>query len=51
MTKENKPEIRFSGFSDAWKQRELNEIADTIDTGKSIFSKSNINYIFAKKPR
>ena len=42
MTKENKPEIRFSGFSDAWKQRELNEIADTIDTGKSIFSKSNI---------
>ena len=39
---ENVPEIRFSGFSDAWKQRELNEIADTIDTGKSIFSKSNI---------
>ena len=39
---ENIPEIRFPEFSDAWKQRELNEIADTIDTGKSIFSKSNI---------
>ena len=39
---ENIPEIRFPKFSDAWKQRELNEIADTIDTGKSIFSKSNI---------
>lgn len=42
MTKENKPEMRFSGFNEDWKQRELNEIADTIDTGKSIFSKSNI---------
>ena len=28
MTKENKPEIRFSGFSDAWKQRKLSEFAD-----------------------
>ena len=36
------PQLRFPEFTDAWKQRELNEIADTIDTGKSIFSKSNI---------
>ena len=28
MTKENKPEIRFSGFSDAWEQRKLSEFAD-----------------------
>ena len=28
MTKGNKPEIRFSGFSDAWEQRKLSEFAD-----------------------
>ena len=27
MTKENKPEIRFSGFSDAWKQRKFGDFA------------------------
>ena len=34
MTKENKPEIRFSGFSDAWKQRKVKELC-SISTGKS----------------
>ena len=28
MTKENKPEMRFSGFNEDWKQRKLSEFAD-----------------------
>ena len=28
---ENKPKIRFTGFTDAWEQRQFNEIADRFD--------------------
>lgn len=31
--KENKPSIRFAGFTDAWEQRKLNELADIIGGG------------------
>ena len=31
------PEIRFAGFTDPWEQRKLGELADNIDTGRSVF--------------
>ena len=31
------PEIRFAGFTDPWEQRKLGEVADNIDTGRSVF--------------
>ena len=34
MTKENKPEMRFSGFNEDWKQRKVKELC-SISTGKS----------------
>ncbi|MBR4515745.1 MAG: restriction endonuclease subunit S [Lachnospiraceae bacterium] len=33
------PEIRFLGFTDAWEQRKLSEVVDSVDTGKSKFDK------------
>lgn len=33
MAKNNRPEIRFNGFSDNWKERKLSEIADIIGGG------------------
>ena len=31
------PQIRFAGFTDPWEQRKLGELADNIDTGRSVF--------------
>ena len=31
------PQIRFAGFTDPWEQRKLGEVADNIDTGRSVF--------------
>ena len=31
------PAIRFAGFTDPWEQRELGELVDNIDTGRSVF--------------
>ena len=31
------PQIRFTGFTDPWEQRKLGELADNIDTGRSVF--------------
>jgi type I restriction enzyme S subunit len=39
---ENKPEIRFPGFTDAWERRELGEIADIV--GGATPSTSNSDY-------
>ena len=44
MTKENKPEIRFSGFSDAWKQRKVGDIAKTTIGEFVIKTKQNDSY-------
>lgn len=33
------PEIRFPGFTDAWEQRKLANVVDSVDTGKSKFDK------------
>ena len=33
MAKQNKPAIRFKGFTDAWEQRKLGEIADIVGGG------------------
>ena len=33
------PEIRFKGFANAWEQRKLSDVADSVDTGKSKFDK------------
>ena len=33
------PEIRFAGFTDAWEQRKLSDVVDSVDTGKSKFDK------------
>ena len=33
------PEIRFPGFTDAWEQRKLEAVVDSVDTGKSKFDK------------
>ena len=38
MAKQNKPAIRFNGFTDAWEQRKLGELLKTITTGKSVNS-------------
>ena len=38
MAKQNKPAIRFKGFTDAWEQRKLGELLKTITTGKSVNS-------------
>ena len=35
----NVPEIRFAGFTDAWEQRKLSEVVNSVDTGKSKFDK------------
>lgn len=35
----NVPEIRFKGFTDAWEQRKLSDVVDSVDTGKSRFDK------------
>lgn len=35
----NKPKIRFKGFDDAWEQRKLSDVVDSVDTGKSKFDK------------
>lgn len=35
----NVPEIRFKGFTDAWEQRKLSDVVDSVDTGKSKFDK------------
>ena len=43
----DKPEIRFKGFTDAWEQRELNEIVKSIDTGKSKFHSDSNNGEYA----
>ena len=38
MTEQAKvPAIRFAGFTDPWEQRELGELVDNIDTGRSVF--------------
>ena len=38
MTEQAKvPSIRFAGFTDPWEQRELGELVDNIDTGRSVF--------------
>ena len=42
MAKQNKPAIRFKGFTDAWEQRKLGEIADIIGGGTP--STSNPSY-------
>ncbi len=36
---EQKPAIRFQGFSDAWEQRKLEAVVNSVDTGKSKFDK------------
>ena len=33
------PEVRFPGFTDAWEQRKLSDVVDSVDTGKSKFDK------------
>ena len=33
------PEIRFNGFANAWEQRKLSDVVDSVDTGKSKFDK------------
>ena len=33
------PEIRFNGFANAWEQRKLSDVIDSVDTGKSKFDK------------
>ena len=33
------PEIRFAGFTEAWEQRNLSDVVNSIDTGKSKFQK------------
>lgn len=39
------PELRFPGFTEAWEQRKLGEITNSIDTGRSKFvSNSNGEY-------
>ena len=35
----NIPKIRFKGFTDAWEQRKLSDVVDSVDTGKSKFDK------------
>ena len=40
---EKEPEIRFSGFTDAWEQRKLNEISDIV-TGTTPSTKDKDNY-------
>ncbi|RXM69301.1 restriction endonuclease subunit S [Clostridium tetani] len=41
----NKPKLRFPGFTDPWEQRKLGEITNSIDTGRSKFvSNSNGEY-------
>ena len=35
----NIPEIRFTGFTEAWEQRNLSDVVNSIDTGKSKFQK------------
>ena len=35
----HKPAIRFQGFTDAWEQRKLSDVVDSVDTGKSKFDK------------
>lgn len=37
------PEIRFSGFTDAWEERKLNENVENIGTGRSSF-KAGLDY-------
>ena len=36
---EDVPEIRFKGFTDAWEQRKLSDVVNSVDTGKSKFQK------------
>ncbi len=36
---ESVPEIRFPGFTEAWEQRKLSKVVDSVDTGKSKFDK------------
>ncbi len=36
----NVPEIRFSGFTNDWEQRKLEDIVNSVDTGKSKFDKN-----------
>ena len=33
------PEFRFNGFANAWEQRKLSDVVDSVDTGKSKFDK------------
>ena len=36
---EKVPEIRFEGFTDLWEQHKLEDVVDSVDTGKSKFDK------------
>ena len=45
IKKNNKPEIRFKGFTDEWEQRELGEISSLITKGTTPLDKSNIGTV------
>jgi len=36
--RETVPRLRFSGFTEPWEQRKLNDVADNVGTGRSTFS-------------
>lgn len=48
MSKDNKPLIRFKGFTDSWEQRKLGEMAALITKGTTPLDKSNtgeVNFV------
>lgn len=38
MSNETQPEIRFPGFTEAWEERKLGEVVESVGTGRSTFT-------------
>ncbi|ELB12379.1 restriction endonuclease subunit S [Enterococcus faecium] len=38
MSNDTQPEIRFPGFTEAWEQRKLGEVVESVGTGRSTFT-------------
>ncbi len=49
---EKYPELRFAGFTDAWEQRQLGELYDSVESGnrlpKNMLNEGTIPYVIAK---
>ena len=49
MAKNTKPAIRFKGFTDAWEQRKLGEVAENFEYGLNAAAKEfdGVNKIYS----